>query len=163
MTALCVPQRGEKGLLTPQQRKPGHCSAYAEWSSFTLTLPHTYTHMHAHTAGQRKKDGRGRGQCSGKAVPEEFLICSSKAENKIKSHIVPGLAGGTWASTCAACLVVKLGNKPTVLFCFLTATKAQPLKLLSCRLELCAQNLIYMHRVKKKDILHSLQKQALDK
>lgn len=57
MTALCVPLRGEKGLLTPQQRKPGHCSAHAEWSSFTLTLPHTYTHTYTYTytAGQRKK------------------------------------------------------------------------------------------------------------
>lgn len=102
MTALCVPQRGEKGLLTPQQRKPGHCSAHAEWSSFTLTLPHMYTHIHTHTQlarGRRTEEDVGTQSYSGKAVPEEFVICSTKAEKKMKSLIVPGLVAGVGSNS----------------------------------------------------------------
>lgn len=151
MTALCVPQRGEKGLLTPQQRKPGHCSAYAEWSSFTLTLPHTYTHMHTHSWPEEERWTRTWAmQWEGCSWRVSNLQLKSRKQDKIAHRAWIG--GGTWASTCAACLVVKLGNKPTVFFfCFfLTTAKAQPLKLSSCLLEPYAQSLIYMRGGKKK-------------
>ena len=84
--SLCPAKGRKRSINTTAERAQALFSPRRMVLLHPHTPTHVYTHAYTHTAGQRKKDGRGCGHAewsySKKAVTEEFLICSTKAENQ---------------------------------------------------------------------------------
>lgn len=124
-SSLC-PAEGRKRPINTTAEK---ARALFSLRRVVLLHPHTPTHLHTHayTHSWPEEERWTRTwamQWEGCSWRVSNLQLKSRKQDKIAHRAWIG--GGTWASTCAACLVVKLGNKPTVWGFFWPLLKHSP-------------------------------------